>query len=203
MSEEVKKRTIAYLCPKCRRSVILERSVFQLAAASAELPCPCGGSSLRVEVEGPYARLSVPCPVCQKNHAVRCSTNDLFHRRAMAFSCSASGLDCCYVGEEQAVFSAVRRLEEAADKLENASGDEGIFLDEIVMQEVLGEIRDIAGRGGVSCECGSSAWRLQVHYSSVELICTDCGGALRIPAATESDIEDICCKSSLRIKRKT
>ena len=39
------KRTLAYLCPACRQSVAVERSVFQLAASANELPCPC--SALR------------------------------------------------------------------------------------------------------------------------------------------------------------
>ena len=40
MVEEAK-RTLAYLCPACRQSVAVERSVFQLAASANELPCPC------------------------------------------------------------------------------------------------------------------------------------------------------------------
>ena len=44
MVEEAK-RTLAYLCPACRQSVAVERSVFQLAASANELPCPCGKSS--------------------------------------------------------------------------------------------------------------------------------------------------------------
>ena len=33
-------------------------------------------------------------------------------------------------------------------------------------------------------------------------ICADCGGAMRIPAATASDIDDICCKTRLVIRGK-
>ena len=97
------------------------------------------------------------------------------------------------------MFGAVRRLEEAVDKLHREAGERGAFLDEIVMHEVLSEIRDIAKRGGISCSCGGKEWKLQVNYSSVDLVCAACGGDLRIPAATESDIEDICCKHTLRI----
>ena len=55
------------------------------------------------------------------------------------------------MGEEGPVFAAVRRLEEAADKLEREAGARGAFLDELGMHEVLSELRDIARRGGVSC----------------------------------------------------
>ena len=105
------------------------------------------------------------------------------------------------MGDEGPVFAATRRLEEAVDKLDEAKGEEGQFLDELVMQEVLEEIRDIAKRGGVSCECGSKGWRLRINYSSVDLICAGCGAAVRIPAATASDIEDICCKQTILLKK--
>ncbi len=196
------KRTIAYLCPQCRQPVIVERSVFQLAAAPSRLPCPCGKSAVQVEMLGDHCRLTVPCLFCGREHTVTCSTRALLHEKCVAFSCAASGLDCCYVGEEQAVFAAARRLEETLDKLEAEREERGAFLDEIVMHEVLSEVRDIAQRGGISCTCGSKRWRLQVHYSSVELICAQCGGALRLQAATESDLEDVCCRYTLQIKGK-
>lgn len=195
-------RTVAYICPSCRKSVIAERSIFQLAAAPNTIPCPCGRSALRLELEGPRARITAPCVSCGGEHTVSCSASDLLHRRALAFSCAASGLDCCYVGEEDAVFAAVRRLEEAVDKLDAEAGERGAFLDEPVMHEVLSELKDIASRGGVSCRCGAKKWKLKVNYSSVDLICPACGGTLRIPAATASDREDICCKDKLVIEKK-
>ena len=43
------KRFLAYICPHCRQSVIVERDLFSLAAAPARIKCPCGKSELRVE----------------------------------------------------------------------------------------------------------------------------------------------------------
>lgn len=97
MVEEAK-RTLAYLCPACRQSVAVERSVFQLAASANELPCPCGKSSLRVELMGDRVKLTVPCLFCGKDHTVTCSSHAFLHEKVLAFSCAASGLDCCYVG---------------------------------------------------------------------------------------------------------
>lgn len=196
------KRTIAYLCPSCRQPVVVERSVFQLAAAPAQLPCPCGKSAVRTEMMGDRCKLTVPCLFCGKDHTVSCPTHAFLHEKCLAFSCAASGLDCCYVGEEEPVFAAARRLEEAQDKLEARSGERGAFLDEIIMHEVLSELKEIAGRGGISCACGSKEWKMRVHYSTVDLICARCGGVLRLPAATESDLEDLCCKYTLTIKKK-
>ena len=148
---------------------------------------------------GADGRLTVPCLFCGKDHTVTCSSHAFLHEKVLAFSCAASGLDCCYVGEEGPVFAALQRLEEAVDKLEAASGEKGALLDELVMQEVLSELKEIAQRDGISCTCGSHRWKLQVNFSSIDLFCADCGGAMRIPAATASDIDDICCKNKLVI----
>ena len=84
MVEEAK-RTLAYLCPSCRQSVVVERSVFQLAAAPSRLPCPCGKSALEVEVAGDRAKLTVPCLFCGRDHTVTCSAKAFLHEKAIAF----------------------------------------------------------------------------------------------------------------------
>lgn len=196
---EEAKRFIAYICPKCRQMVIVSRDVFALAAAPARIRCPCGKSELDVDFMGPHVRLRVPCLFCGREHTVTCDCNVFLRRRALAFSCTFSGLDCCYVGEEQSVYAAAARLEQAADRLEQTDA-QGMFLDEIVMHEVLSELRDIARRGGVSCACGSRDWSMEVHYSSIELRCAGCGAHTRIPAATADDIDDICCRDKILIR---
>lgn len=200
-----KKRTLAYVCPVCGKSVVMERTVFQLAAAVNHLPCPCGKSELVIEMAGTQCHILVPCVFCGRDHKVSCATNSLLHEKTLAFSCAASGLDCLYVGEEEPVFHAMERLEEAVDRLvmESQAEQKGTFLDELVMSEVLGEIKEIAERGGISCTCGSTDYGIKVGYSAVELVCAHCGGTLRLPAVTADDIEDICCKTKLLIRGKS
>ena len=194
------KRTIAYLCPACHQSVAVERSVFQLAASATHLPCPCGKSAVEVEMMGDQVRLTVPCRFCGRSHTVICPSHVFLHQCLLGFSCAASGLDCCYVGEEEAVLGALSRLEAAADKLPGEKEENGAFLDPMVMEEVLGELKEIAARDGISCTCGSHRWKLRIGYSNVELTCADCGGTMRLPAATSGDIDDICCKTKLVIR---
>ncbi len=198
-------RTLAWICPACRQSVIVERSVFSLAAASSKAACPCGKSEVKIEPLEDRFQITVPCLTCGKDHRVTCSQEAFLHQKAIALACAASGLDCFYVGEEEAVFAAVRRLEAAADQLPAKQPEEGeepgTFLNDIIMHEILGELKDIASRpDGVTCSCGSKRWSLKVGYSAVDLICADCGGALRLPAATDSDLDDLCCKHKLVIK---
>lgn len=197
------KRFIAYICPHCRQSVIVEKDLFSLAASTAHIQCPCGKSEVTVDFLPNRVQMKVPCLFCGREHTVSCSSRAFIREKALAFSCAASGLDCCYVGEEGPVYAATARLEQAVDKLTEEDGEErGAFLDEIVMHEVLSEIRDIAARGGISCACGSKDWTFQVNYSSVDLICAQCGAQMRIPAATADDIDDICCKHTILIRGK-
>ena len=42
------KRYLAYICPHCRQSVIVERDLFSLAASKAHIKCPCGKSEMTV-----------------------------------------------------------------------------------------------------------------------------------------------------------
>ena len=196
------KRFISYICPNCLQSVIVERDLFSLAAAPNHIKCPCGKSELQVEFLPNRVQLRVPCLFCGREHAVSCSTHAFIREKALAFSCAASGLDCCYVGEEGPVYAATARLEQAVDKLGADAADQGAFLDSLVMEEVLSELKDIAKRDGISCTCGSRWWSFQVNFSSVDLICQDCGAQMRIPAATADDIDDICYKDKILIRGK-
>lgn len=94
------KRYLAYICPRCRQSVIVERDLFSLAASKAHIKCPCGKSEMTVEFLPSRVQLTVPCLFCGREHAVSCSSHAFLREKALAFSCAASGLDCCYVGEE-------------------------------------------------------------------------------------------------------
>ena len=199
MSNQEIMRTLSYICPRCRQSVIVEKSLFALAAAPVNVPCPCGGSALEVELLPDKARLRVPCLFCGKEHAVTCAASAFVGNKALAFSCAVSGLDCCYAGEEGAVYAATARLEQAVDQLDQKQGEEQAFLNELVMHEVLSELKEIAQRDGISCACGSKGWTFRVNYSTVDLICTDCGAQMRLKAATADDIDDICCKNTLLI----
>ena len=195
------KRTIGYICPVCGKAVIVERTAFQLAAGDSVLPCPCGKSELSLRQLGDRCELTAPCLFCAKDHMAVCANDTLLYQKLLALSCSASGLGCCYIGGEEEVFRAMERLEQAVDKLrlDDQAEHRGAFLDEAVMSEVLEELKDIAARGGVSCGCGSRDYGVKVGYSSVDVVCAACGAALRLPAATQDDIADVCARYTLTI----
>ena len=94
--------------------------------------------------------------------------------------------------------SALRELEITARKRE--AGGDGVFADSIIMYEVLSELRDIAARDGVSCTCGARGCAVEVHGAAVDLVCRACGARLRLPAATDEDLDRLCCQYTLTIR---
>ncbi len=193
-------RSFGYICPACGKANFHTRSVFALSAAAARMECECGKEALEVQTDGTKFRLWVPCGVCGGQHQAECSADALLHGRGIGLSCPVKQELCCYVGQEQDVRRAMENLALRVEKDKGADGE--AFTDSVIMYEVLSELKDIAARGGISCTCGSTRYTVQVRRGAVDLVCADCGGRLRLPAATDEDLDDLCCRMKLTIKGK-
>ena len=193
------KRTIGYICPKCGRAVVAERTVFALSAAAAAVVCDCGESELIAETDGQSFRLTVPCGICGGEHLARVDAGAMLTGTGIALSCPDTHQLCCCVGENERVSAAMRELEITAEKLRGQRDAPEAFADSLVMYEILSELRDIAGRGGFSCACGSSRYGIEVRTGAVDLVCRDCGAKLRLPAVTDEDLDRLCCQMTLTI----
>ena len=190
-------RSFGYICPACGKAVLHSRSVFALNAAAARMECECGKEALTAETDGLRFRLNVPCGVCGGHHQAECDAGALLHGRGIGLACPKTRQLCCYIGQEDQVSAQMEQLAVRAAK-EKAQDPEA-FTDNIIMYEVLSELKDIAARGGIRCRCGSTRYGIQVHRDSVDLCCRDCGGKLRLPAATDEDLDRLCCQMSLTI----
>lgn len=191
-------RSFGYICPKCGRAVMARHSAFSLAAAAAHIECPCGQSDMLIETDGSRFRLWVPCGLCGETHQAECSADAVLRGRGIGLACPKTRQICCYVGQEDQVSAQMEQLAVRAAK-EKAEDPEA-FTDNIIMYEVLSELKDIAARDGISCTCGSHKYTMAVRRGAVELICGDCGGRLRLNAATDRDLDDLCCQMKLTIR---
>lgn len=198
MSEDM--RTFGYLCPKCGRPVMGTRSVFALEASDAEIACDCGKSVLRTKYDGTRWQVYVPCCLCGETHMAVCPPERVL-RGASALACAKTKQFCCFIGPEGTVEKQLRELAVLAEKEKREDG--GAFSDNIIMYEILSELKDIASRpGGITCACGSERCGMEIRRSSVDLICRDCGAKLRLPAATDRDLDDLCCHMKLVLPGK-
>ena len=202
MSEEM--RTFGYLCPKCGKPVMGTRSIFALEAADAEIICDCGESVLQTEFDGEKYKVYVPCGICGETHMAVCPPERVL-KGATALGCAKTKQFCCFIGDEGTVEKNLRELVILAEKekQQKDSEDPEAFVDNVIMYEVLSELKDIAAREkGITCACGSSRYGMEIRRSAVDLICRDCGAKLRIPAATDRDLDDLCCHMKLVIPGK-
>ena len=202
MSEEM--RTFGYLCPKCGKPVMGTRSIFALEAADAEIICDCGESVLQTEFDGEKYKVFVPCGICGETHMAVCPPERIL-KGATALGCAKTKQFCCFIGDEGTVEKNLRELIILAEKekQQKDSDDPEAFVDNVIMYEVLSELKDIAAREkGITCACGSSRYGMEIRRSAVDLVCRDCGAKLRIPAATDRDLDDLCCHMKLVIPGK-
>ena len=197
MSETM--RTFGYLCPNCGKPVMAARSVFALEASNAEIECECGKSALRITYDGQEYRIYVPCGLCGETHMAVCPPERVI-QGATALGCAKTKQFCCFIGPEGVVEKHLRELVILHEKEEQQEENPEAFVDNVIMYEVLSELKEIAARpGGITCGCGSNQYSMEIRRSSVDLICKDCGAKLRIPATTDQDLDDLCCHMKLVI----
>ena len=194
--EEV--RSFGYICPKCGKAVLGTRSVFALQAAAARIGCECGESELEIQTDGVKFRLWVPCGLCGGTHQAEVDVSAILTGRGVGLACPETKQLCCYAGDTRQVQSAMEDLAIRAEK--EKCEEKEAFTDNVIMYEVLSELKDIAARGGIRCTCGSAEYGIQVHRDAVDLICRRCGGKLRLPAGTDEDLDRLCCQMKLTIR---
>ena len=192
------KRAFGYICPACGESVYAERTEFALNAAAVAVVCDCGRHELTAETDGTTFRITVPCGVCGEEHRAEVSARQVLYGEGVGLACPQTKQLCCYIGDVYRVEAALRELETTVQKRKN--NEENTFVDSVIMYEVLSELRDIMARDGISCTCGAKGCAVEVHGTAVDLVCNDCGGRLRIGAATDEDLDRLCCNYTLTIK---
>lgn len=198
MKEET--RTFGYICPSCGKAVLADRTRFALAAAAIGVVCDCGHSELTAEPLGEKYRVTVPCGVCGGEHRAEVPARSLLEGPGVGLACPDTRQLCCYIGERDRVERSLAELERTLEKKKEREAD--TFVDDVIMYEVLSELRDISSRGGISCACGAKGCSMEVHGAAVDLVCPACGGRLRLPAATDEDLDRLCCQYTLTIPGK-
>ena len=193
-------RTFGYICPSCGKAVLADRTRFALEAAAIGAVCDCGHSELTAEPAARTYRVTVPCGVCGGEHRAEVAPGSLLEGPGVALACPETKQLCCYIGERDRVERSLAELERTLEKKKDREAD--TFVDDVVMYEVLSELKDIAARDGISCACGSKGCSLDIHGGAVDLVCPACGGRLRVPAATDNDLDRLCCQYTLTIPGK-
>ena len=133
-----KETTIAYRCPVCGTTVMSIIGVFSLSGDHFKLKCPaCHQSDMTITYsKDRKIRLSVPCTVCPKPHTFVLSENSFYEKDVFALPCQYTGLDICFIGQEETVRSAAEKSDEALRELLEKAGAESL-------QSLRGETSDV------------------------------------------------------------
>ncbi len=190
-----KQTTIAYRCPECGAIVKGAVGIFTLTADMIKLKCPCGNSALEIiYTRDKKVRLNVPCFVCPTPHSYLISSNVFFERDIFTLGCAYSGLDICFIGNEESIDKAVAESEaelieiageDAIKALAESRGTENDIPDVQVLDIIRYIVSELAEEGNIHCNCdGAGEYELEFGEGSVYVVCTKCRAELEIPSGS-------------------
>lgn len=204
-----KKTKIAYRCPYCGCIISADVNVFMLSGGFKLTCIECYKSSLEMSLtKDMKVRLSVPCLVCPHPHPYTVSSEIFFEKDIFLLSCSFSGLDICFIGDEQKVEDEIDRTESIImDLLSDAQDDDNaavqsdmLVADTNVVREVLFALDELMKDKKISCsQCSSKAIKVVIDYDSVRLGCKVCGKETVLPARNKFDASSAIDLEELKI----
>lgn len=217
-----KNTTLAYRCPKCGKNVFSVVGVFTLSGDMFKLKCSCGGSELTMRYDANRkATITVPCIVCSDNHSFTVGTNRLFGNSAFSLSCDCSGVDICFMGEEDAVIKATEKADKDFDALLKSAGvnsfeeflaaksdDDEYYSDKYPDPEMQSLIHfllcELEDDGNIHCKCGKCKGHYEFKlvgdkHDNVLIWCTECSASVSIPLTDPVAIEEFSRLSSLKL----
>ena len=188
---------IAFRCPYCGCVISANVNMFMLAGGF-KLECiECHKSALELSLsKDGKVRLLVPCLVCPHPHPYTLSKDVFFEKDIFLLSCSYSGLDICFIGDEDKVEEELDRTESLImDLLADAKDDENaavqsdmLTADTNVIREILFALEGLSKEKKITCgECGSHAAKVLIDYDSVHVVCKVCGKEKVLKARNKFD----------------
>lgn len=191
---------IAYRCPYCGCIISANVNVFMLTGGF-KLECiECHKAALDMSLtKDEKVRLSVPCLVCPHPHPYTVSAETFFSKEIFLLSCSFSGLDICFIGNEDKIEEEIDRTESIImDLLADYRDDETaqkksdmLVADTNVVREVLFALDELMEKGRIKCgKCQSTAVKVVIDYDCVKVSCKVCAKERTLPARTRFDAND-------------
>ena len=204
-----KSTKIAYRCPYCGCIISANVNMFMLSGGF-KLECiECHKAALDINItKDRKIKLLVPCLVCPHPHPYTVSAETFFSKEIFLLSCSFSGLDICFIGDEDKVEDEIDRTESIImDLLADAKDDEAaavqsdmLVADTNVVREVLFALDNLMQQKKISCsQCSSKAVKVVIDYDSVRVGCKVCGKETVLPARNKFDASSAIDLEELRV----
>jgi len=213
---DIKKTSVAYICPHCGSSVLSVVGVFALSGDLIKLKCTCEHSEMTISyTNDDKIRLSVPCIVCPNPHNYVLSKEAFFEDDLFVFSCPYSGISTCFIGDKDKVYTA---LEEAIKELERLMREAGISEEafaSIRQYNSQNEISDpqihdivhfmlceLDAEGKIKCKCESnkdSLYDFDIYDDHIKIYCHTCGAEKIVPIGSVREAGDFIATEELEL----
>ncbi len=197
---EANKTKIAYRCPCCGANVVSVVGVFSLSGDMIKLKCSCGGSALTItKTDDGKIRLDIPCVICTKPHNFVISPNVFFGRELFTFSCTYSGIDICFIGDDEHITKALEESDKEFTELLYDAGIESFEdftagkrkyegehggVDAQVEDVVRFMLFELVEDDMVHCNCKDredNTYSFEIKNDSVKISCDICGYSAEFP----------------------
>lgn len=191
------KATIAYRCPHCGTIVKSIVGIFNLTADTIRLKCPCGNSYMDITyTKDKKIRLSVPCFICPNPHSYLISSGVFFDKDAVSLVCPYSGIDICFIGQEDKINEKIEESEKELlellgdtdySSLSAARENEKVFSDPQVLEIVMYVVKELEDEGNIYCRCEDGGeYEVDIGDEAVTVRCKKCGAESSVPANSVS-----------------
>ncbi len=214
-----KETTFAYRCPHCGATVFSLVGVFSLSGDMLKLKCSCKASETVITYTSEKKiRLAIPCIACPKPHNFVIGQNSFFSRDdgVLRLSCPYTGIDIAFIGEKDAVLSAVEKSNEELVALMKESGLDDISKmrgeeaeeDELLSENPLIEdvvfymLKEFEAENAIHCNCedGHGNYTYRLHHGRVTISCLNCGAMKVLPMSGVNSADSFLELDSLELE---
>ena len=193
------KKVLGGKCGVCNHNEQKEVNPFVLAHGYALRCSVCNTDFIKIHKnkKNEY-ELTIQCYLCDDTHTYTISYDAFWNSKLFAFGCHNSGIDICYVGEEQEVADALKKLDQTLLDLTTEDGDVSPESDANIARGIhILEERAYAHK--ILCLCGGLNLVVTLCHSGILLACKNCGKNEFIRLESEDDVEALEKRKSILI----
>lgn len=188
----------AVRCHACGRLNIHRLSLFDFSRTKRiELECTCRQQNAVLKTRDfKNFWMETLCFACHETHMFKYTLKQLL-RGNIAARCVDTGMEMCFIGNNDDVELLIDSYEKESEDLINQLGFYDYFENSNIMMKSIEIVKKMDEEGKVICECGSEALEMNLYPDRIELKCLQCESIQMIYAENEEDLKNLQRKEKI------
>ena len=193
-------KTILVICPICGE--IIENHITPFDVMSVfDVKCPvCKNVAMKIEYTGGEYKITQNCFICDTEHVFKTGYNAMWKKGIFSFGCSGSGLDICYIGEEDAVQKAMETLEIQLENMMKSIPQPQITELSGILKDAFNLLDKLLTDGKIICLCGEGKIGAFITSKGITLTCATCGSVEVIKMQSDEDLQKLKKRKSILLR---